>query len=295
MSPGASSGCLWSSRACHSARSASTPRSSGASFSMAFTAPPRRQSSCGISAWPARPGTRMVGVSVPRQLTQASNPVDSALMPASARTPCSTAARLPAPPDSSSVTVHTTTSPASRTPRRCSVSRATTMAATPPFMSAAPRPYSQPSRSVSAKGSLCHSSRGATSTASMWPLSSRLRPPPEPARTAASCGRPAKSRPGATKRLPAPLDGGSHRSQPAPSAVRRRASERCSFSSSRAGCPARRAVVSQATSSARSSHRVTLRLARRLHHPLLEVRECLAHVAPLCRGCRRPIPAAAPF
>ena len=53
----------------------------------------------------------------------------------------------------------------------------------------------------------------------MWPLSSRLRPPPAPGTTAASCGRPAKSRPAGTKRLPAPVGAGSHRSGRAPSLV----------------------------------------------------------------------------
>ena len=99
-------------------------------------------------------------------------------------------------------------------------------------------------------GSLVHLSRGSTSTASMWPLSRMLRPPPEPRRTAASCGRPAKSRPAGRNRSPSPVGSGSHRSASAPSASRRAASSRCSFSSSRAGSPGRRAVVSQATSSA---------------------------------------------
>ena len=63
------------------------------------------------------------------------------------------------------------------------LSRATTRAAMPPFMSFTPRPYSRPSRSVATNGSLDHCSRGSTSTASMWPFSSRLRPPPAPGQT----------------------------------------------------------------------------------------------------------------
>ena len=140
MSPGASSGWTWSGRAFHSSRSAPIPLTTATSFSIALTAPPSRQSGCGISAWPARPATVIVGVTVPRQLTQASKSVASAAMPASALTPCATAARPPAPDDSSSVTVQKTTSPARRTPWRCSVSRATTRPAIPPFMSLAPRP-----------------------------------------------------------------------------------------------------------------------------------------------------------
>ena len=61
-------------------------------------------------------------------------------MPASARTPWATQAMPPAPVDSSSVIVFTSRSPASRTPRRASISAASTIAATPPFMSHAPRP-----------------------------------------------------------------------------------------------------------------------------------------------------------
>ena len=80
------------------------------------------------------------GVSEPRHATQTSNAVGSVTMPASARTPWRTAAMPPAPEDSSSVTVQTTTSPASRTPRLASTSAAKTMHPTPPFMSHAPRP-----------------------------------------------------------------------------------------------------------------------------------------------------------
>ncbi len=82
----------------------------------------------------------MTGVSEPRHATHTSNAVGSVTMPASARTPWRTAAMPPAPEDSSSVTVQTTTSPASRTPRPASTSAAKTMQPTPPFMSHAPRP-----------------------------------------------------------------------------------------------------------------------------------------------------------
>ena len=38
-----------------------------------------------------------------------------------------------------------------------------------PFMSAAPRPYSMPSRMVGVNGSLCHLSTGPVGTTSVWP------------------------------------------------------------------------------------------------------------------------------
>ena len=50
MSPGARSGWTWSGRAFHSSRSAPMPSSTATSFSIALTAPPSRQSGCGISA-----------------------------------------------------------------------------------------------------------------------------------------------------------------------------------------------------------------------------------------------------
>ena len=66
----------------------------------------------------------MVGVSDPRHATHTSNAVGSVTMPASALTPWRTAARPPAPDDSSSVTVLTIRSPCSVTPRRESTSAA---------------------------------------------------------------------------------------------------------------------------------------------------------------------------
>ena len=48
-------------------------------------------------------------------------------------------------------------------------SHASTMAASPLFMSAAPRPYRKPSRTTGAKGSLCHSSSGPGGTTSVCP------------------------------------------------------------------------------------------------------------------------------
>ncbi len=114
----------------------------------------------------------------------------------SARSPDAATASDPAAVDSSSVTVLTTRSPASGTSSARSTSVAISIAATPPFMSQAPRPYSRPSRSAGVKGSLVQPSRGSTVTTSMWPLRSRVRPPPVPEAVASSCGRPRKSCPG---------------------------------------------------------------------------------------------------
>ena len=92
-----------------------------------------------MPAWPARPCTVMRGSRLPRHATQTASSVGSGTMAASA---CSRRAenRPPAPVASSSVTVLTIRSPVSGTPRSASVQAATTMLATPPFMSHVPRP-----------------------------------------------------------------------------------------------------------------------------------------------------------
>ena len=60
--------------------------------------------------------------------------------------------------------------PSRRLPLRATTrSAAVTIAATDAFMSAAPRPYSRPSRSVGVKGSLVHCSTGPGGTTSTWP------------------------------------------------------------------------------------------------------------------------------
>ena len=159
-------------------------------------------------------------------------------MPASARTPCCTAAQPPTPDDSSSVLLQKTTSPRSRTPARRSASTANARVVTPPFMSHEPRPYSLPSRTSARKGSEAHSSRGPVATASTCPLSSRLRPAAGAARAAppAEAGRRSRAR---RRRRGARV-----RSAPAPRAPSRRPSARSrrsrmrwSLSSSRGGSP----------------------------------------------------------
>ena len=108
-------------------------------------------------------------------------------------------ARRPAPPtplDSSSVFVHTITSPRSP-PVSASASAASTIAAIPPFMSHAPRPTMRPSATCGSNGS-APAVLAAAGTTSMWPLSSSDARRREPRRRAASCGRPSKPMPPAT-------------------------------------------------------------------------------------------------
>ena len=140
MSLGDRWGWRLSGRPRHSSRSSRIASSTTDIFSMAFTAPPSRQCGWAISACPGRPSTVIVGDSDPRHPTHTSNAVGSVTMPASALTPWLTAARPPAPDVSSSVTVFTIRSPRRRTPASASAIAANVIAATPPFMSQAPRP-----------------------------------------------------------------------------------------------------------------------------------------------------------
>ena len=93
-----------------------------------------------MPAWPARPRTVMRGSRLPRQATQTTRPLGSGHDRRVGLRAVRAAKRPPAPVDSSSVTVLTIRSPASGTPSSASVQAATTMLATPPFMSHAPRP-----------------------------------------------------------------------------------------------------------------------------------------------------------
>ena len=80
--------------------------------------------------------------------------VGSVTIAASARTPRSSSARVPTLSYSSSATAATMISPASAV---CAARQAPAhIAAMPPFMSAAPRPYSRPSRSSAVEGSVSH-------------------------------------------------------------------------------------------------------------------------------------------
>src|SRR5690606_25975615 len=129
--------------------------------------------------WPCTPCTVNVPVRLPRRPTRNRSPSfavedGSPVMHQSMRSPrwrnTSATRRTPsiASPSSSEVS-----SSASRPacPGRAATKRsaATTNAATLPFMSAAPRPYSTPSRISGTNGSLDHASRGPVGTTSVWP------------------------------------------------------------------------------------------------------------------------------
>ncbi len=96
----------------------------------------------------------------------------------------SSASRTPMLACSSSATAATTTSPAS--PSAAASRHATSAAATPAFMSYAPRPCR---RSPSMRGE-CGSSIPSTPTVSMCPQSSSVRPPPLPRLRTITLGRP---------------------------------------------------------------------------------------------------------
>src|SRR6202012_3882074 len=166
-----------------------------ADLSIALTAPPWRQLGGRTSACPARPGTVITPSSEPRQPIQTQKLVGSVTNPASARSPCATSAEPPAPEDSSSVLVATIRSPANRTSSCASTSAANAIAATPPFMSQAPRPYSRPSRTSGINGGLVQAPIGSAETTSMWPLNTRRRAPPAPGGGAVSRRRPGEGRP----------------------------------------------------------------------------------------------------
>ena len=82
-------------------------------------------------------------------------------------------------PISSSAVAAKIRSPAGSNPSRASDAIATAFAATWPFMSSAPRPQTQPSRSSPDHGSTDHSA-GSASTVSVCESSSRLGPSPRP-------------------------------------------------------------------------------------------------------------------
>src|SRR5829696_4920049 len=88
----------------------------------------------------------------------------------------------------------------------------------------------------------------------MCPLNTSERPPPVPPNVAVSCGRPSKSRPSGTYGLPRiSSSDGSQRSMCAPERPSRSASKVWRATSSRAGSPGSRAVVSNRISAEASS------------------------------------------
>ena len=113
---------------------------------------PGRGCAGAMPACPARPCTVIRGSRLPRQAIQTSKPLGSGTIAPSARSACAIASP-PAPVDSSSVTVFTIRSPCSGTPSDASTSAASTMQATPPFMSQVPRPCTAPSATTASNGS----------------------------------------------------------------------------------------------------------------------------------------------
>ena len=83
-----------------------------------------------------------------------------------------------AAPSSSSAVKASSRSP--RTSSRRIAAAACTIAATAPFMSAAPRPYRWPSTTAGSHGGRSHRSRSPGGFVSRWPLSSSVGPPPRP-------------------------------------------------------------------------------------------------------------------
>ena len=105
----------------------------------------------------------------PKRWVEVGSPTTHASMVSPRARRASTTAAVPstASPSSSDVSrMATDPRPAAA---RATRSAAVIMAATDAFMSAAPRPYSRPSRSAGVKGSLVHCSIGPGGTTSTWP------------------------------------------------------------------------------------------------------------------------------
>ena len=96
-----------------------------------------------------------------------------------------TSASAPALAYSSSMTAAITSRPRAK-PASATMRAASIIAATPPFMSWAPRPYRRPSRWTGSNGAVIPS----TPTVSVWPQNIRDRPAARPSRTPTTLGRP---------------------------------------------------------------------------------------------------------
>ncbi len=173
--------------------------------------------------WAALPGTRMRNVKQPALALTIAPAVGSGISAELRGARCSVArsrsrSNVPAPPSSSALTRATTTSPGSREPQRASAAAAMHMAATPDFMSLAPRPCSTPSRHRGLK-----SAASGAGTTSVWPRRSRSPALPSPVtrpttRTRESRGTSMPGKPGASASMVtscASTSRPSRRSQPA--------------------------------------------------------------------------------
>ena len=95
-----------------------------------------------------------------------------------------TSASAPMLECSSSTTAATISRPEARPPFCATCAAADIIAATPPFMSCAPRPYSRPSRSTGVNGSVIPT----TPTVSVWPQNISVRPLVRPSSDADDVG-----------------------------------------------------------------------------------------------------------
>src|SRR5688572_11413405 len=121
----------------------------------------------------------------PLWATATSRLVGSVTTAASARQ-VRTSASAPRLECSSSTTAATISSPLSRPPASTRLRAVPTIAATPPFMSCEPRPYTRPLRTSGSNGR----AMPATPTVSVWPHSISARPGERPFSTPTTLGRP---------------------------------------------------------------------------------------------------------
>ena len=139
------------------------------------------------SAWAALPSTVTVAQRTPTWARSARWLNGSGMIAASVRGPRARQAAAPLPVHSSSITDSTQIVPRSATSR--SARSAPSIATTPAFMSAAPRPYMRPSSISAPHGSYDQLRSTPTGTTSMCPLKVSERPPPVPRRIAVTFGR----------------------------------------------------------------------------------------------------------
>ena len=273
MSPGLRYGCFLSPRDRQSSRRVRMPCITSMAFSIALTAPPSRQPGCTISAWPARPSTvigRVDGAATgdpgielgrfaaetgvgPHAVVDAGVGAGAARLFVGVGAEDDVAGQAYAEPMQDGereeligdAALHVAGCRGRRGGRR------------------APR---------ARNGSLVQRSRGSAETASMWPLSEEaataaltgqadgeLRPAAEVEVVAAGAGGPSRSAPAPTGRAHRRCSGGGH------------SGSSCRRSSSRAGSPGWRAVVSKAISSLAIADELVGPVADGRYDALLEI------------------------
>ena len=241
--------------------------------------PSRRLLACA-----ARPGTSSRNVIAPACATTTSSSDGSGMIARSPVAPARIAASVPWPPSSSDGTSATMSSPSSRrrTPVAASARSAPRIAATPPFMSFAPRPYTLPSRISPPNGSAVQVAGSPIGTTSWWPLSTMRRPPARPARpsTTGSVSRGTSS-PGHAGSSRIVAGSGWNTSTARPAASSRSASTAAIASS----CPVTLGMRTSATSSAVSASTSTAAAAARASSPIL-VCDCRSALADARRSTR---------